>query len=228
MVTKEEYLGLDSSNLVKFHNPGSSLEFLAEASSLKALKALIDDASLHGFDLCVASAYRSFDRQFAIVNDKFIGKRAVLDENEQLLDISVLSDEKKVLAILRFSAVPGFSRHHFGTDFDIYAKNCLKDGDKLLLTANEYEKGSYFYEFGLYLEKSLEKFGFSRPFSKRDLFGYEPWHISYEKSAMKVIQSFDINAAIAYLESFDEPWVKYAVEYVKEHKDRIFGEIYGR
>lgn len=45
---------------------------------------------------------------------------------------------------------------------------------------------------------------------------------------MKVIQSFDINAALAYLVSFDEPWVKYAVEYVKKHKDRIFGEIYGR
>ena len=31
MVTKEEYLGKDSSNLVKFQNPGESLEFLAEA-----------------------------------------------------------------------------------------------------------------------------------------------------------------------------------------------------
>lgn len=228
MVTKEEYLGKDSSNLVKFQNPGESLEFLAEASSLKALKALIDDASLHGFDLYVASAYRSFDRQFAIVNDKFKGKRAVLDENEKLLDISKLTDRQKINAILRFSAIPGFSRHHFGTDFDIYAKNCLKDGAKLMLTAREYEKGSYFYEFGLYLEKNLESFGFSRPFISKDLFGYEPWHISYTKSAQTIIDNFDIDCAIAYLESFDEPWIEYAIEYVRAHKDRIFGDIYGR
>ena len=82
----------------------------------------------------------------------------------------------------------------------------------------------------MFLQKDclIFSFGFSRPFISKDLFGYEPWHISYTKSAQTIIDNFDIDCAIAYLESFDEPWIEYAIEYVRAHKDRIFGDIYGR
>ena len=42
-----------------------------------ALKAA---AAEEGFDLCICSAYRSFDRQRVIWNDKLSGLRSVLDQ----------------------------------------------------------------------------------------------------------------------------------------------------
>ncbi|MGN0901914.1 MAG: M15 family metallopeptidase, partial [Succinivibrio sp.] len=197
---------------------------LADRDAVKALGALFEDAYKNHFELRIASAWRSFYRQFKIFDDKFKGKRAVLDENENVIDISSLSDREKVLAIVRFSAVPGFSRHHFGTDFDIYAVNLLPEGKELELTAREYEKGNYFYPLGSYLKGNLAKFGFIRPYTGNGSVGFEPWHISYKKKADEFIKAFDVNKALDYLSEFKEDWVPYALEYAKEHyRDLVFG-----
>ena len=218
MVTKEQYLGVDDSKLANFKDDPRRLQvLLADRDALKALGKLFADAYDKGFELGVASAYRSFYKQFKIFDDKFKGKRPVLDENENPLDISTMSDKDKVLAIVRFSAIPGFSRHHFGTDFDIYAKNLLPKGKELELTAREYQKGNYFYPLGQYLGNNLQKFGFVRPFTGKSGFGFEPWHISFNKKANEFIDAFKLDDAIEYLGSFDEPWVPLAIEYAKEH-----------
>ncbi|NLK85429.1 MAG: M15 family metallopeptidase [Aeromonadales bacterium] len=218
MVTREQYLGLDDSKLVNFKDASNCMSILnADRDAVKALALLCEDAYEHGFELRVASAYRSFYKQFKIFDDKFKGKRVVLDADEKPIDISNLSDEEKFNEIRRFSAIPGFSRHHFGTDFDIYAINLLPEGQSLQLTASEYQRGSYFYPLGLYLAQSLQKFGFIRPYNGKGLIAKEPWHISYQKKAMEFIKAFDINEAIEYLSSFKEPWVPYAIEYAKEH-----------
>ena len=147
MITKEQFLGLDDSKLVNFKDdPKRMLVLLGDRDAVKALGPLFADAYDNGFEIKIASAYRSFYKQFKIFDDKFNGKRPVLDANEEPMDISSLSDEQKVLEIVRFSAIPGFSRHNFGTDFDIYASNLLPEGKQLELTAREYQKGSYFYK----------------------------------------------------------------------------------
>ena len=154
MATKEQLIGLDDSKLVNIKDdPRRMSVLMCDRDVAKALPDLFSDAFDKGFELRIASAYRSFYKQFKIFDDKFKGKRPVLDANENPMDISSLSDEQKVLEIIRFSAIPGFSRHHFGTDLDIYAVNLLPEGKQLELTAREYQKGNYFYKLGQYLSQ---------------------------------------------------------------------------
>ena len=216
MVTKDQFLGNDDSKLANLVLEPPRI-FNADRDAKKAFEQLVEHAYSQGFEIGLVSAYRSFYQQFKIFDDKFRGKRPVLDENEKPIDISLLSDKDKVLNICRFSAIPGLSRHHFGTDFDIYAKNLLPKGKTLELTAREYQKGNYFYQFGQYLANNLSKFGFIRPFNGKGLIAFEPWHISYEKKANEFLKAFNIDDCIEFLGSFNEPWVEYAIAYAKEH-----------
>jgi len=52
-------------------------------------------------------------RQAEIWNAKAAGLRPVLDANEQPIDTGTLSERELVFAILRWSALPGASRHHW-------------------------------------------------------------------------------------------------------------------
>ncbi|MDO6705251.1 M15 family metallopeptidase [Photobacterium sp. 1_MG-2023] len=145
-----------------------------------ALAALQQAASKAGFELTLASAFRSFDRQMLIWNNKFQGLRPILDSNSQPLDPDSLSDEAKIHAILRWSALPGASRHHWGTDIDVYAANCLPEGEKLQLEPWEYEGDAHQARFNDWLSANITRYGFYRPYAV-DLGGVaaEPWHISY-------------------------------------------------
>lgn len=225
MATKEQLIGLDDSKLVNIKDdPRRMSVLMCDRDAAKALLDLFSDAFDKGFELRIASAYRSFYKQFKIFDDKFKGKRPVLDANENPMDISSLSDEQKVLEIIRFSSIPGFSRHHFGTDFDIYAVNLLPEGKQLELTAREYQKGNYFYKLGQYLSQNLNKFGFKRPFNRKGTIAFEPWHISFSKKADECIDAFPVDFALEYLISFNEPWVKYAVSYAKEHYKELLAK----
>ena len=224
MIKKEQFLGLDDSKLTNFKDdPSRMMVLMADKDAIRALSELFADAYENGIELRIASAYRSFYKQYKIFDEKFKGKRPVLDEHEEPIDITTLTDEEKFLNIVRFSAIPGFSRHHFGTDFDIYAINLLPEGKSLELTAREYAKGNYFYPLGQYLAGNLNKFGFIRPFSGKGKIGYEPWHISYEKRANEFIKAFNIDDAVEYLSSFHDPWIPYAVSYVKENYKKLIG-----
>lgn len=225
MATKEQLIGLDDSKLVNIKDdPRRMSVLMCDRDVAKALPDLFSDAFDKGFELRIASAYRSFYKQFKIFDDKFKGKRPVLDANENPMDISSLSDEQKVLEIIRFSAIPGFSRHHFGTDLDIYAVNLLPEGKQLELTAREYQKGNYFYKLGQYLSQNLNRFGFKSPFNGKGTIAFEPWHISFSKKADECIDSFPVDFALEYLSSFNEPWVKYAVSYAKEHYKELLAK----
>ena len=92
------------------------------------------------------------------------GRLPILDAHEQPLNPIPEDGGERLRAILRFSALPGCSRHHWGADFDIFAPNLLPEKQSLQLTAKEYEQGSYFYELGQYLRANLSRFGFVRPY----------------------------------------------------------------
>ena len=86
----------------------------------RALGALRGKAARKGFDLQVASGFRSFDRQLTIWNGKARGERPVHDDEGLPVNLDRLSPVERVTAILRFSALPGASRHHWGTDVDVF------------------------------------------------------------------------------------------------------------
>ena len=155
-----------------------------------AFERLQRRARAAGWGLSVASGYRSFDRQLAIFNAKALGSRPVLDDDGSALKRSRFSQSDWLHAILRFSALPGTSRHHWGTDFDIWDPSAVQSQYKLLLEANEYKEGGVFSGVSCWLDELMARDdaeGFFRPYAQ-DSGGVapEPWHISYRPSANKL------------------------------------------
>lgn len=170
-----------------------------------AFARLSSAAKEAGFDLCIASGFRSFERQLAIWNTKASGIRAVLDESGKPLDLTKLNDSETVFAILRWTALPGASRHHWGTDFDIYDAAALGENEKLELTVAETERDGPFFDMYCWLEEYLPtKSDFHRPYAV-DTGGIavEPWHLSYSPLANLYEQNFDKEFLRGFIQSQD-------------------------
>ncbi|AJJ36493.1 D-alanyl-D-alanine carboxypeptidase family protein [Yersinia rochesterensis] len=155
-----------------------------QPAAVDAFRAMQQAAKVAGLDLQPASTFRDFDRQLAIWNGKFRGERPVLDKDSQPIDISRFDAAARCEAILHWSALPGASRHHWGSDLDIYDPSLLPMGEKLQLEPWEYQAEGYFYPLTQWLDAHMTEFGFYRPFSK-DTGGVaaEPWHLSYHPLA---------------------------------------------
>lgn len=178
-MTPEQLTGQVTSHLVD--TVVGQKAFLVHPSVSQDLLILKQAAAKAGFTLNIASGFRDFERQATIWNNKMAGRSVILDSDSQALANDTLSDEQKIEAILRWSALPGASRHHWGTDFDIFARDRLPKGDTLKLEPWEYLTGHQ-HEFYLWLQTHLSKFGFFFPYAQ-DLGGVapEPWHISHKQ-----------------------------------------------
>jgi LAS superfamily LD-carboxypeptidase LdcB len=145
------------------------------------------DARQAGFDLAIVSGYRGFERQLSIWNRKAAGELPVLDSEARPLDPAALSDTDLAFAILRWSALPGASRHHWGTDFDIYDALACPPGYEVELVPAEVERGGLFGPMHQWLDGRIardETWGFFRPYD-RDRGGVAPerWHLSHGPTA---------------------------------------------
>ena len=126
-------LGLFTDHLVSI-SPG----LLADPDASRAFAALSRRAASEGFDLRPASAFRDYDRQARIVNEKWSGNRPVEDEAGRPIVRTSMSDTAWLGAILRYSALPGTSRHHWGTDLDIWDAAAVEPDYALRLSPAEY------------------------------------------------------------------------------------------
>ena len=141
-----------------------------------------------GFDLRILSGFRSFEQQLSIWNRKASGEQAVLDSNAIPLDIGKLGENELAFAILRWSALPGASRHHWGTDLDVYDALAKPDGYEIELIPEEVNSGGIFGPLHEWLDERIradDTFGFLRPYDM-DRGGVAPerWHISYAPVAV--------------------------------------------
>lgn len=181
---------------------GLSELLLSEHNAHKLHKEIIVDfnqlqaaAAQAGFELAIVSSFRSFERQAHIWNAKFSGQRPVLNKQQQVVDLTSLTDIEKCHAIMLYSALPGTSRHHFGTDLDIFDKAAVPADYRLQLEAHEYQDGGPFSALTRWLDKNLALYGFYRPYQS-DLGGVapEPWHISHVKHSTTLMQHLNITA----------------------------------
>ena len=145
--------------------------------------ALRDAAQRAGFELRILSGFRSFEQQLSIWNRKATGELAVLDRSAVPLDIATLSERDLVFAILRWSALPGASRHHWGTDLDIYDQAARPDGYEIELIPEEVDPGGMFAPMHAWLDGRItarSAFDFFRPYAE-DRHGVAPerWHVSH-------------------------------------------------
>jgi LAS superfamily LD-carboxypeptidase LdcB len=176
--TSKLLLGLDERELVE----SPLLACRVHRQMLDPLLFLAERAASAGFILKVASSYRSFDRQLLIWNNKARGLRPVLNDAGDVIDINLLSERDKVFAILRWSALPGASRHHWGTDIDVYGGVHIDPEYQLQLTVAETQGDGPFAEFHRWLDDELAQGNsdFFRPYAQdRGGIAPEPWHLSY-------------------------------------------------
>ena len=124
-------------------------------------------AGHQGFDLRLCSSFRSFDRQLAIWNEKAMGLRPVFANSGAKVDMQELDEWQQVQAIMRWSALPGASRHHWGTDFDIYDAAAIDKNYQLQLTPQEVEGEGVFAPFHNWLDTVIESSWFLSPLCQR-------------------------------------------------------------
>ena len=154
-----------------------------QAEAARAFAQLQSDAREAGFDLAVVSAFRSFERQLAIWNGKVSGQRPIHDDVGNPINCSVLSVDELMHAVMRFSALPGTSRHHWGSDVDVYDKTAVSDDYAVQLVPAEVSAGGVFDPMHCWLDERIamdESHGFFRPYAT-DVGGVavERWHLSY-------------------------------------------------
>jgi LAS superfamily LD-carboxypeptidase LdcB len=147
-----------------------------------------DAAARAGFDLAPVSSFRDFDRQRGIWNAKYRGLRPALDRKGRPVRMSALDPGARVETILLWSALPGASRHHWGSDIDVADGRALAAGYKLRLEADEYRGGGPFAALSAWLGENMRRFGFYRPYTRRGAgVQPEPWHLSFAPVAAKAL-----------------------------------------
>ena len=160
----------------------------------QALLAMRAAARADGMQLAVVSAFRDFRRQVAIWDGKFSGTRTVFDRHGQAVDWRGLADSAKVRAILQWSALPGASRHHWGTDFDVIDSAAVGQSYRPQLTAEEFAARGVFAKLGSWLETHAGRFGFFRPYDRdRGAVLPEPWHLSYAPLSVPALEAFTLD-----------------------------------
>ncbi|WP_417762612.1 M15 family metallopeptidase [Shewanella sp.] len=185
-----QLFGLDDSSLHHFSDDDGRQLWL-DADALSAFQQMKHAAQQDGVQLNICSAFRDFERQCQIWNNKASGKRKVLDAASQPVDISHFSDQQRLDTLLLWSAIPAMSRHHWGTDVDLFDASAISRNE-LQLTNREYESGGPCYSMFCWLEQHATSFGFYRPF-QQGLSGTsaELWHYSYFPTASRLQAQYD-------------------------------------
>jgi len=137
-------------------------------------------ALAEGFDPVPISSFRDFSRQLTIWNGKFSGDKPMIDASGRSIDVRELSPQGRIEAILLWSALPGASRHHWGTDLDLIDGRAASPEYRPTLTPEEFAPGGPYAALAEWLEDNAGRFGFFRPF-RGVLSGVqpEPWHFSF-------------------------------------------------
>src|SRR5262249_40592845 len=109
-------------------------------------------------------------------------------------------------AILLWSALPGASRHHWGTDIDVIDRAALPEGCGPQLTPAEFAPGGCFERLGGWLDTNMARFGFFRAYA-RDRGGVrpEPWHLSYAPVSVPALGVLSLDVLRAAIEETAMP-----------------------
>lgn len=143
-------------------------------------KKMHNAALKDGIKLKIVSSYRSYNEQKTIWENKWNIGRVVAGKDFKK---NRKDNIEKAKIILRFSSMPGTSRHHWGSDIDI---NSLQN------SFFEKGQGKLIYEW---LNKNAYKYGFFQPYTSKiydNRCGYEEekWHWSYYPLSNEILNEY--------------------------------------
>lgn len=188
-MTPAELTGHADTHVVPLDDPGIRVH----RGVLAPLAAMREAAARAGIDLAVASSFRDFTRQRGIWNAKWRGERPVLDAAGVPVDVAALAPPARAEAILHWSALPGGSRHHWGTDLDLWDRAAVAPGYRLRLVPEEYAPGGPFAALDGWLVRNMRRYGFYRPYATcANGVQPEPWHLSFAPVAEPARRALDV------------------------------------
>ncbi len=160
------------------HGNGETMYLRQEA--YEAFVRMSEAARKAGISLKILSATRGFDRQKLIWEEKWNGRRAV---DGEFLQGPAKDPAERAQKIMRWSSMPGTSRHHWGTDID------LNDMNNSYFTQGQ---GKKVYEW---LVANAPNYGFCQVYSAigpQRPHGYqeEKWHWSYLPIAQELTERY--------------------------------------
>ncbi|MBN2144914.1 MAG: M15 family metallopeptidase [Candidatus Aureabacteria bacterium] len=175
---------------VKFEYTGGSTQYLLKEAA-DSFEKMAEEAKKDKITLFIVSGFRSFNRQKRIWEDKYLG--VTLVENKNLRETYPNHPEKRIALILKYSSIPGTSRHHWGTDLDInsVSPSYFNSGE-----------GKKIHEW---LEKNASRYGFFQPYTPGRSKGYEtePWHWSYKKISKSLLKKYLSNVTKDHIKGFE-------------------------
>lgn len=160
----------DHPDFISFNSDTGNTLFYLRTEVYQAYLKMAEAAAKDSVFLSIVSATRNFDYQKEIWENKWTGNTLV---NEQKLNVKFKDPVERAQKILEYSAPPGYSRHHWGTDFDLNS------------TEPEYfetEEGMRIYNW---LNIHAGSFGFCQTYTafsneRPRGFNEEKWHWSYQ------------------------------------------------
>ncbi|MFO7878491.1 MAG: M15 family metallopeptidase [Bacteroidales bacterium] len=172
--SKDELLGkINPENHPDFVQVDPSISYFPEVylrkNTYKAFLDMREAALRQDINLTVKSGTRTFYIQRYLWNRKFTGQRPTGNER---IDQS-LPDSSKTAIVLKYSAMPGTSRHHWGTEIDINS------------TSHAYFQNGEGKKVYDWLKNNAADFGFYQvyiPFGEKRSKGFqaEEWHWTYK------------------------------------------------
>jgi hypothetical protein len=193
----QELTGRSRGLIVDLGAPACSLHHAV----IEPFLAMRASAAADGIELLPVSSFRDFSRQLAIWNGKCRGERELRDCNGAVVAADSLDEDTLVSTILHWSALPGASRHHWGTDFDVVDAAAMPKGYRPQLIPEEFAADGMFARLEAWLAANAGRFGFFRPYiSWRGGFQPEPWHLSHAVVAGQALQQFSLQVLRQALE----------------------------
>ncbi len=197
LVSKDFLLGKYSpakdSNFVEVElNYASIKGFYLNKEAYQAFKKMYEAAKTDGIFLKIVSATRTFEQQKKIWEGKFTGSVLYYGKNLATL---YPNENERAKYILKYSSMPGTSRHHWGTDIDINS------------VQNSYFQTSTGIKTYKWLSENASKYGFCQPYTIQDSLrptGYseEKWHWSYLPLSSKYLIAYNSKISISDLQGF--------------------------
>lgn len=185
MLNELELTGRACTHVVQRDDLGAALQH----DALEPFLAMKKAAERDKVDMRIVSSFRDFAAQQRIWDEKYLGERPLYDADGNAREHARLNADDLVDAIVCWSAVPGGSRHHWGTEIDVIDGAALPPGYRVRLLPEEARTGGVFERLHRWLDVNMSRFGFYRPYrTARGGVHPEPWHLSYAPVATRALE----------------------------------------
>ena len=224
LIPKEILLGkfnpaTDTNFILIPEHMASNKSMYCHRETFQAYLAMRDSALREGITLTIVSATRNFDRQLQIWNRKWNSNNAQCTtnglelkrkmHNAQLKDTT--ADICKVRSIMRYSSMPGTSRHHWGTDLDFIS-----------VEPEDWTHGEGLRIYN-WLCANAHKFGFFQPYTAdpaRTGYAEERWHWSYAPLSKPYLEAYKQKITAEDITGFSGSYLVDSLNIIESH---VFG-----